>query len=423
MMMHLSGKRILLGITGGIAAYKCPDLVRQLKKAGAQVHVVMTQSATQFVTPLTLQAVSANRVAHELFDSAAELSMSHIELAKWADLVLIVPATANMIAKLANGIADDLLSTLCLATPAPIAIAPAMNQQMYLAPATQQNLATLASRNVHIWGPDQGIQACGDVGPGRMVEPETLVANIDHYFDASAELAGITITVTAGPTIEELDPVRYISNYSSGKMGFAIASAAAEMGAKVILISGPVHLDTPNHVERINVKSAQEMYDAAINYAQQSTIFISCAAVADYRAATIAKQKMKKQDDSDELVITLIKNPDIVASVAELKHKRPFVVGFAAETDNVKAYALKKLISKNLDLICANDVSDKQIGFNADQNALTLYWKNSDMNDGGINNSNSGQYTLPLCNKQTLAKQLIKEIIQRYKASQNEKKN
>ena len=408
--MSLSGKNILLGITGGIAAYKCPDLVRHLKKAGAQVRVVLTESASHFVAPMTLQAVSGNAVSKELFDPTAELSMSHIELAKWADLVLIAPATANIIAKMANGIADDLLSTMCLATPAKIVIAPAMNQQMYKAAATQQNLATLESRNTLILGPDEGFQACGDIGPGRMVEPTTIVESINNYFLANSELAGTTITVTAGPTIEELDPVRYISNYSSGKMGFAIAKAAAEMGATVNLISGPVNLTTPNNVNRINVKSAKQMYDEALVLAEKSAIFISCAAVADYRAETIAKNKIKKTDDSNELVIKLVKNPDIVASIAGLKEHRPFVVGFAAETNDVKAYALKKLTTKNLDLICANDVSDQNIGFNSDQNALTLYWQN-------------GEQTLPLSSKQQLAKQLLQAVITRYKASHDEKKN
>lgn len=408
--MSLSGKHILLGITGGIAAYKCPDLVRHLKKAGAQVHVVLTESASHFVTPMTLQALSGNTVSSDLFDPSAELSMSHIELAKWADLVLIAPATANIIAKMANGIADDLLSTVCLATPAEIAIAPAMNQQMYKAAATQQNLATLASRNTLIWGPDDGFQACGDFGPGRMVEPATIVKHVEKYFSATSTLAGTEITITAGPTIEELDPVRYISNYSSGKMGYAIAQAAAEIGATVNLISGPVNLATPNNVNRINVKSANEMYDVALKFAKKSSIFISCAAVADYRAETIATKKIKKNDDSDELVIKLVKNPDIVANIASLKKGRPFVVGFAAETNNIKAYALKKLTTKNLDLICANDVSDKKIGFNSDQNALTLYWQN-------------GEQTLPLSNKQELAKELLQAVITRYKASHDEKKN
>ena len=408
--MSLSGKHILLGITGGIAAYKCPDLVRHLKKAGAQVRVVMTESASHFVTPMTLQALSGNAVSSDLFDPSAELSMNHIELAKWADLLLIAPATANIIAKMANGIADDLLSTICLATPAKIVIAPAMNQQMYKAAATQQNLASLASRNTLILGPDDGFQACGDFGPGRMVEPATIVEHVEGYFLATATLVGTEITITAGPTIEELDPVRYISNYSSGKMGYAIAQAAAEMGATVNLISGPVNLATPNNVNRINVKSANEMCDAALKLAKKSAIFISCAAVADYRPETIAKKKIKKTDDNNELVIKLVKNPDIVASIAALKKGRPFVVGFAAETNNIKAYALKKLTTKNLDLICANDVSDKSIGFNSDQNALTIYWQN-------------GEQTLPLSSKQQLAKQLLQAVITRYKASHDEKKN
>jgi phosphopantothenoylcysteine decarboxylase / phosphopantothenate---cysteine ligase len=408
--MSLSGKRILLGITGGIAAYKCPDLVRHLKKAGAQVHVVLTDSASHFVTKMTLQAVSGNPVSSDLFDPSAELSMSHIELAKWADFVLIAPATANIIAKMANGIADDLLSTICLASSAPIAIAPAMNQQMYKAAATQHNLSVLASRNTLILGPDNGYQACGDIGPGRMLEPHTIVEEIAHFFSKKSVLSGLSITITAGPTIEEIDPVRYISNYSSGKMGFAIANAAAQMGATVTLISGPVHLDTPNNVKRIDVKSARQMYDEALNHAQKSTIFISCAAVADYHAKTIATQKIKKISDNDELTIELVKNPDIVASVAALKSHRPFVVGFAAETNDVKAYAIKKLIDKNLDLICANDVSDKTIGFNSDQNSLTLYWQ-------------SGEQTLPLSSKQQLATQLLQAVITRYKASHDEKKN
>jgi phosphopantothenoylcysteine decarboxylase / phosphopantothenate---cysteine ligase len=408
--MSLSGKRILLGITGGIAAYKCPDLVRHLKKAGAQVHVVLTDSASHFVTQMTLQAVSGNQVSSDLFDPSAELSMSHIELAKWADFVLIAPATANIIAKMANGIADDLLSTICLASSAPFAIAPAMNQQMYKAAATQHNLSVLASRNTLILGPDNGYQACGDIGPGRMLEPHTIVEQIAHFFSKKSVLSDLSITITAGPTIEEIDPVRYISNYSSGKMGFAIANAAAQMGATVTLISGPVHLDTPNNVKRIDVKSAKQMYDEALNHAQKSTIFISCAAVADYHAKTIATQKIKKISDNDELTIKLVKNPDIVASVAALKSHRPFVVGFAAETNDVKAYAIKKLIDKNLDLICANDVSDKTIGFNSDQNSLTLYWQN-------------GEQTLPLSSKQQLATQLLQAVITRYKASHDEKKN
>ena len=408
--MNLSGKHILLGITGGIAAYKCPDLVRHLKKAGADVRVIVTDSASHFVTTMTLQAVSGNPVSTDLFDPSAELSMSHIELAKWTDLVLIAPATANIIAKIANGIADDLLSTVCLATSANIALAPAMNQQMYKAAATQHNLSVLSNRNTFILGPDDGFQACGDYGPGRMVEPQAIVDQIEGCFSTSSALSGISLTITAGPTIEELDPVRYISNYSSGKMGFAIAKVAAEMGAKVTLISGPVNLDTPKNVNRIDVKSANEMYNEALKFAKQSSIFIGCAAVADYRAETIAENKIKKTDNSNELMIKLVKNPDIIAHIAALKEQRPFVVGFAAETENVKNYALKKLTAKNLDLICANDVSDKKIGFNSEQNALTLYWQN-------------GEQTLPLSSKQQLATQLLEVVITRYKASHDEKKN
>lgn len=408
--MNLANKHILLGISGGIAAYKCPELVRQLKKMGAQVHVVMTDSAKHFVSDLSLQAVSGNKVSDDLFDASAELSMGHIELAKWADLVLIAPATANIIAKLAHGLADDLLTTLCLATSAPIAVAPAMNQYMYQAEITQQNITALTGRGVHILGPDKGEQACGDVGPGRMLEPATLVNHIDNILSQSTALSHLNIVVTAGPTQEELDPVRYITNHSSGKMGFAIAKAAASLGAKVTLISGPANLETPYNVNRHNVRTAIDMHQAALEYAQHADIFIACAAVADYRAKVVADQKMKKHDDSNELVLTLVKNPDIVADVANMQHNRPFVVGFAAETHNVEAYALKKLTTKHLDMICANDVSSKQQGFNTDDNALTLYWK-------------SGKLPLPLTNKNQLGLQLITEIIKHYNEYTNEKKN
>lgn len=408
--MNLTNKHILLGITGGIAAYKCPDLVRQLKKMGAEVQVVMTESAKHFVSALSLQAVSGNHVSYDLFDSTAELSMGHIALAKWADLVIIAPCTANMIAKLAHGIADDLLTTLCLATTAPIAIAPAMNQYMYLAKITQHNLQHLSHRGVSIWGPDQGEQACGDVGPGRMLEPQQLCNKIVEKFALSAQLTDLNIVITAGPTQEALDPVRYISNHSSGKMGFAIAQAAAELGAKVTLISGPVNLCTPQNVNRYNVKTALEMHQKTLESVKTANIFIACAAVADYRAASIADQKIKKQESSEELTITLVKNPDIVADVANLQHNRPFVVGFAAETNNVEQYALKKLTHKHMDMICANDVSSQGQGFNSDNNALTLYWS-------------TGRLSLPLTNKTKLAQQLINEIIRHYDEYNNEKKN
>ncbi|WP_392561323.1 bifunctional phosphopantothenoylcysteine decarboxylase/phosphopantothenate--cysteine ligase CoaBC [Orbus sturtevantii] len=408
--MNLANKHILLGISGGIAAYKCPELVRQLKKLGAQVHVVMTDSAKHFVSDLSLQAVSANKVSTDLFDPSAELSMGHIELAKWADLILIAPATANIIAKLTHGLADDLLTTLCLASKAPIAIAPAMNQQMYQADITQQNIITLIERGVHIWGPDKGIQACGDIGPGRMLEPTELASNVANMFASSINLSKLNIVITAGPTQEKLDPVRYITNYSSGKMGFAIATAAATLGAKVTLISGPVNLPTPPNVNREDVRSAIDMHQKALEYAPHVDIFIACAAVADYRTKIVADQKMKKLDNSDELTITLVKNPDIVAEIAAMKKNRPFVVGFAAETNQVEEYALKKLASKNLDMICANDVSSPEQGFNVDHNALTLYWQ-------------SGKLPLPLANKNELAQQLIIEIIKHYNEYRNEKKN
>lgn len=408
--MNLANKHILLGISGGIAAYKCPELVRQLKKLGAQVHVVMTDSAKHFVSELSLQAVSGNKVSDNLFDSSAELSMGHIELAKWADLILIAPATANIIAKLAHGIADDLLTTLCLATKAPIAIAPAMNQQMYQADITQQNITQLAHRGLHIWGPDEGIQACGDIGPGRMLEPQVLSNKVVNLFTNNQKLANLNIVITAGPTQEELDPVRYITNHSSGKMGFSIAKAAAALGAKVTLISGPVNLSTPHNVNREDVCSAINMQQKVQQYAPQADIFIACAAVADYRAKIVADHKMKKQDNNDELTITLVKNPDIVAEVAAMKKNRPFVIGFAAETNNVEEYAQKKLVSKNLDMICANDVSSQTQGFNCDNNALTLYWQ-------------SGKLLLPLMNKSELAKQLISEIIKHYNEHHHEKKN
>jgi phosphopantothenoylcysteine decarboxylase / phosphopantothenate---cysteine ligase len=400
MIMHLLGKKILLGICGGIAAYKCPELIRQLKKQGAEVRVVLTQSASQFVTPLTLQAVSGHSVNNQLFDAQAELSMSHIALAKWADLILIAPATANIIAKLANGIADDLLTTLCLATQAPIAIAPAMNQQMYHAQITQKNLADLAARdNFMIWGPAQGEQACGDVGLGRMLEPAQLVEHIRQLWITSSIAKDLHIVITAGPTHEALDPVRYLTNHSSGKMGFALANAAIKLGAKVTLIAGPVALSTPVGVKRVDVLSALDMQTAAMDNIADCDIFIGCAAVADYRPAHIAAQKIKKQGDQIQLL--LVKNPDIVASVGSLSKNRPFVVGFAAETQDVEMYARQKLINKKLDLICANDVSLPEQGFNTDTNAITIYGKDF-------------KQILPVMDKQTLAEKILIEIVTHY---------
>lgn len=395
----ISGKHIVVGISGGIAAYKSPELVRRLRDRGAEVRVVMTDAAKAFITPLTLQAVSGYPVSDDLLDPNAEASMGHIELAKWADLILLAPATADLLARLAAGIANDLLSTICLATTAPIAAAPAMNQQMYRSAATQDNLALLSSRGVMLWGPDSGSQACGDVGPGRMLDPNELVSLAVMHFAKSQDFKGLRLLLTAGPTREALDPVRFISNHSSGKMGFSIAQAAAERGASVTLISGPVNLSTPSGVQRVDVVSAQEMHDSVMQYANNSDIFIACAAVADYRAATVSAEKIKKQ--GDEITLTLVKNPDIVAAVAAMQTQRPFVVGFAAETQNVEEYARQKLIRKNLDLICANDVSQSGHGFNSETNALHLYWP-------------EGEKILPLSDKLSLSQKLMDEIVNLY---------
>ena len=393
-MTNLTNKKIVLGITGGIAAYKCAELVRRLKDAGCEVKVVMTESAKHFITPLTMQAVSGETVSDSLLDPSAEASMGHIEFAKWADLILVAPATCNIIAKMAAGIADDLLTTLLLATPAKVAVAPAMNQQMYAHAATQANLATLKARNVLIWGPGKGEQACGDVGAGRMLEPHELVA-LCIAKEQPQLLAGKTITITAGPTREPLDPVRFISNHSSGKMGYALAEAALQLGAKVNLISGPVTIKAPTGVNLINIESAEELLTESLTYAPQSDAFIGCAAVADYRAANIATQKMKKQ--GDELTLTLTKNPDVIAAIANLTQNRPYTVGFAAETQNVESYAKGKLQNKNLDMICANDVSKSGLGFNSDHNALTLYWHNE-------------QLELPTTSKIEIARKVIEQL-------------
>jgi len=387
-------KNIVLGISGGIAAYKCAELVRRLKERNCNVKVVMTDSAKHFITPLTMQAVSGEPVSDSLLDPSAEAAMGHIEFAKWADLILVAPASSNIIAKMAAGIADDLLTTLLLATPAKIAIAPAMNQQMYAHAATQANLKNLADRGVDIWGPGKGEQACGDVGAGRMLEPMELV-ELCTRDDIEPVLAGKTIAITAGPTREALDPVRYISNHSSGKMGYAIAEAALKLGAKVTLISGPVTLTPPAEAEVIKVSSALEMRDAALEQAQNSDIFIGCAAVADYRAANVAEQKIKKQ--GDEITLTMVKNPDIIAEVAALQKNRPYTVGFAAETQDVEKYAKGKLQNKNLDMICANDVSQEGLGFNSDHNALTLFWQDD-------------QLSLGVNNKAELAMSLLKAL-------------
>ncbi|OCH18611.1 bifunctional phosphopantothenoylcysteine decarboxylase/phosphopantothenate--cysteine ligase CoaBC [Aliivibrio logei] len=405
-MASLTGKRILLGISGGIAAYKCAELTRRLIERGADVRVVMTTAAKEFITPLTMQAVSGHPVADSLLDPAAEASMGHIELAKWADIVLIAPATADLIARMAAGMGNDLLSTLVLATDSPIAVSPAMNQQMYANLATQENIATLTRRGMNIWGPAAGQQACGDVGMGRMLEPMDLVHRCEAFFLLTASepkrLEGTSVLITAGPTREAIDPVRYISNHSSGKMGYAIADAAAQLGAKVTLVSGPVSLNAPSHVDRISIDSAEQMHLAVMEHAQSHDIFIACAAVADFRPSHIAEQKLKKTSDEDGMTITMIKNPDIVASVAALTEQRPFTVGFAAETQEVEKYARAKLERKNLDMICANDVSIQGQGFNSDDNALHLYWKD-------------GNKALPLTAKSELGKAIMLEIAIRLK--------
>ncbi|MGK0440616.1 MAG: phosphopantothenoylcysteine decarboxylase/phosphopantothenate--cysteine ligase [Pseudohongiellaceae bacterium] len=396
-MQQLNNKQILLGVTGGIAAYKSAELIRRLKEYGADVRVVMTKAAQEFITPLTLQALSGNAVHTSLLDTEAEAAMGHIALAKWADLVLVAPATADFMARLANGKADDLLTTLCSATDAPIALAPAMNQAMWRNAATQYNLSTLTDNHVAIFGPGAGEQACGDFGPGRMLEPDEITLLAASQF-ATGDLDGVNVVITAGPTVEAIDPVRFISNHSSGKMGFALAEAAIDAGASVALIAGPVHLTTPKRCQRINVQSAQQMLEAAVDQLNQCDIFISCAAVADYRPANIAEQKIKKNNEC--MTINLVKNPDIITSIAN-HPQRPFTVGFAAETQNLIEHAQQKLTKKNLDLIIANDVSNPDIGFNSDSNAATIIGKHL-------------KRVIPIASKQQLAREIIAVIAKRF---------
>lgn len=367
----------------------------------------MTHGAQAFITPLTFQALSGNPVHTELLDPEAEAGMGHIELARWADLVLVAPASCDTLAKFAHGLADDLLSTLYLATKAPIWVAPAMNQQMWAAKATQRNLQTLVEDGIHVIMPDAGSQACGDVGLGRMPEPEQLAYQVREYFHkaqrAIAEkfglLAGKHVVVTAGPTREAIDPVRYISNHSTGKMGFSLAAACYAAGAKVTLIAGPVTLDTPNGVQRVNVASAVQMLDASMQTLDEGCdIFIATAAVADYRVAQVADQKIKKA--GDELAVSLIKNPDIVATIAQ-QQQRPFMVGFAAETQNVEEYAAGKLVAKKLDMIACNDVSRKDIGFASDENAMTVFFAQS---------YHMKKRELEKASKQEISQQLVEAI-------------
>jgi phosphopantothenoylcysteine decarboxylase/phosphopantothenate--cysteine ligase len=349
----LTNKRILLGVTGGIAAYKSADLVRRLREAGGEVRVVMTRAAGEFITPLTLQALSGNPVHRELLDAETESAMGHIDLARWADAIVVAPASADFIARLAHGRADDLLAALCLATDAPIAVAPAMNRLMWANAATQENVATIARRGVRIFGPGEGDQACGETGPGRMLEPADIATRVGGLFESGA-LSGQTVLITAGPTFEALDPVRGLTNRSSGKMGYALAEAARDAGARVTLVSGPVALTPPDRIEVIRVTSAPEMFDAVMARAPGVDIFIGVAAVADYRPATTSAGKIKK--DAEAMTVALVRNPDILASVAALR-PRPFMVGFAAETGDLEREARKKLVSKGADLIIANDAT------------------------------------------------------------------
>lgn len=392
-MNFLSGKRILLGVTGGIAAYKAAELTRQLVKSGAEVRVVMTQGALAFVTPLTFQALSANPVRQELLDESAESGMSHIELARWADRILVAPASASFMARLANGIADDLLSTCCLASEAPVFLAPAMNRVMWEKPQTRRNTKLLKTDGVRLLGPAEGDHACGETGPGRMLEPDELALQIGRSFSSDL-LAGLSVLVTAGPTREAIDAVRFISNRSSGKMGFAVANAAREAGAQVTLVTGPVGLETPDGVERINVETAQQMGQAVLDQINRHHILIGSAAVADYVPAVTHSKKIKKTGDT--LSIELIPGIDIMESVGNLD-KKPFTVGFAAETHNLEQHARDKKQRKNMNMIAANRVGVDDRGFDVDDNELLVMWQ-------------GGQEHLPLNHKGRLARQLIRLI-------------
>ena len=392
-MLSLTNKRILLGITGGIAAYKCAELTRLFSKAGAEVRVAMTKAATEFITPLTMQALSGNRVSLDLLDTDAEAAMGHIELARWADLVIIAPATADFIARVSHGQADDILTTLVLATAAPIAIAPAMNQAMWSDSGTQGNLSALSDRGYHIFGPASGEQACGDVGPGRMLEPQQLLQHCGNLFDVG-RFASLRLLITGGPTREAIDPVRFISNHSSGKMAFALAQEAAAAGAQVTLVSGPVNLATPDSVSRIDVESAEDMLDAVMDNISGTNVFIGVAAVADYRPKQLAHEKIKKDDEG--LTLSLIKNPDIISEVAKLS-KGPFTVGFAAETNSIIENGKQKLLSKKLDLLFANNATQS---FNSDSISLTAI-------------TSENEFEIATANKNVVAQEILKLISER----------
>lgn len=370
--MALTGRRILLCVCGGIAAYKAVELVRRLREAGAEVQVAMTENAQRFVGAASLQAVSGVPVRGTLWDEAAEAAMGHIELARWADRVVVAPATADILAKLAHGLADDLVSTLCLATTAPIAVAPAMNNRMWLHPATQANVATLRSRGVLVIGPDDGAQACGEFGPGRLREPPDIATALTEADAAAQDLAGVRVLISAGPTFEDLDPVRFIGNRSSGKMGFAIAAAAARRGADVTLVAGPVSLCAPPGVRRVDVRSAAQMRDAVLG-ALPADVYIGAAAIADYTPRVVSPQKIKKTAQSgDGLTVELVRTPDVLAEVAAHAQRPRVVVGFAAETHDLEHYARDKLVRKKLDMIAANQVGREGCGFESDDNALTV---------------------------------------------------
>ncbi len=396
--MTLAQRRILVGVTGGIAAYKACELVRRLRERDAEVRVVMTEGATHFVTPTTFQALSGQPVRVSLWDEAGEAAMGHIELARWAERVVVAPASADTLARMAHGFANDLLTTMILATAAPVYVAPAMNQQMWAHPAVQANLATLRERGVVVLGPAVGDQACGDIGSGRMLEAHELRDLIEASFGGGA-LAGLSMVVSAGPTYEDIDPVRFIGNRSSGRMGFAVAGAAAQAGAKVTLVAGPVNLPTPPGVHRVDVRSAAQMYDAVLGAAEASDIYVGAAAVGDYRPREPAAQKIKKRDGSS-LTLELAENPDIIGAMAAWP-RHPFLVGFAAETHDVADYARDKLRRKGLDMVAANEVGHG-LGFEAMDNALNLYWP-----DGGA--------TLARMPKTDLARELVAHIADRYR--------
>lgn len=402
MTSPLAGLRVLLGVSGGIAAYKGAETVRRLRDAGAEVRVVLTANAARFVTPLTFQALSGQPVRTSLWDESAEAAMGHLELAHWAQRVLIAPASADVLARLAHGLADDLLATLCLATAAPLAIAPAMNVRMWAHAATQANVATLRERGAAFLGPADGPMAENESGPGRLLEPHAIVAGLAALHgsgtDARGALAGAHVLVTAGPTFEDIDPVRFVGNRSSGRMGFAVAEAAREAGAEVTLVAGPVALATPAGVARVDVRSAREMRDAVLARAATADVFVAAAAVGDFRPREVAPHKLKKSGDGG-LALDLVQNPDILAEVAALRDDRPFVVGFAAETENLEANARAKLERKRLDLIAANAVGSGR-GFERDDNALLLLWP-------------GGREPLAHADKRTLARALVARIAAR----------